>query len=523
MKKQIKLKDKKEFEDLLSQGYKIVNTFSRLGISKNDDGKLTSDYNYGYIFLEKNDEQIVVNCSDLGELFAMQYTQVADIDGNFFDKISNHTVKADVEMYTYDFFNQRRAPCVHFEKIEIIQNKQILTHLKAFVQNQIDLYKKNHNGRNLFNLFSNVIVVYENENSIQSDIFEKENTTLKHINDLRNDAKNYKSCYAFSFFQIYNRGKKSELDADFLVGCILYDVKNEKTISFNLTSSIQDRESIQTDPAREYIRSCQKIFDQSITKTSIQSLMHMSILHPLYTPIPWLYFATLHPFDYSKPETNFINISEFFLFGISKDINEQDSFYYNGITKDRKGSTVIQFDFIDDKKTNYQLRFDVSYGEQFLHIDFGCQEEKKMDKFLSHVPIDMELIKKFSHRLFIAMMSSGFYDPEFAAILKFKIKNIAEILEKFRELSEPLKIIHNAEEQTKWLEDNNLCDEFIHVAKNNDSTDITKYRKITNKFPGLFVRDEQKKIQTTFKGLMVLVRKYQDQNQKTYFIKNYLN
>ncbi len=520
MKKQIKLKTEKEFKDLLSQGYKVVNTYSRLAWSKKEDSE-GFDYNYGYIFLEKNDEQLVVDTSNLG-IFAMQYNQVADIDGNFFDKVLNQTVKADIEMYTYDYFSQRHTPCVHFEKIEIIQNKQIIQYLKAFVKNKIETYARNNIGRNLFNLFSDVIVVYENEKGIQCQIFDKELTTLKHINNLRNDAQNYKSCYAFSFFQIYNRGKKSEFDADFLVGCILSDVKNEKTISFNLTSLIQDKDTIQTNHAREYIRSCQKIFDKSITKTSIQSLMHISILHPLYTPMPWLYFAVLYPFNYTKPQNNFINISEFFLFGISKNVNEQDSIYYNSISKNGKGSAVIQFDFINDKKINYQLRFDVSFGEQFLHIDFGSQEGKKMSKFLSHVPVDMELIKKFSHRLFISIMSSGFYDPEFAGILKYKIKNIAEIIKKYNELSEPLKIIHRVDEQVKWLEENNLFDEFVFIFKNNISTDMKKYYKITNKFHGLFVRDDQKKIQTTFGGLMVLARKYKGSNQKTYFIEHFL-
>ena len=54
MKKQIKLKTEKEFEDLLSQGYKVVNTYSRLAWSKKEDSE-GFDYNYGYIFLEKND------------------------------------------------------------------------------------------------------------------------------------------------------------------------------------------------------------------------------------------------------------------------------------------------------------------------------------------------------------------------------------------------------------------------------------------------------------------------------------
>lgn len=43
----IKVKTEKEFEDLLAQGYKVVNHFNRFGFSKSDDGELKSDYNYG--------------------------------------------------------------------------------------------------------------------------------------------------------------------------------------------------------------------------------------------------------------------------------------------------------------------------------------------------------------------------------------------------------------------------------------------------------------------------------------------
>jgi len=93
-KKLLKIKTEKEFNDLLSQGYKVVNTRSRLGMSKDENGEFKTDYNYGFIFLEKDDSQLVVDCSELGALFAMQYMEFADIDGTYIDKISNHTKKS---------------------------------------------------------------------------------------------------------------------------------------------------------------------------------------------------------------------------------------------------------------------------------------------------------------------------------------------------------------------------------------------------------------------------------------------
>ena len=146
-----------------------------------------------------------------------------------------------------------------------------------------------------------------------------------------------------------------------------------------------------------------------------------------------------------------------------------------------------------------------------------------MNKLLSHFPLDMGLIKNFSHKLFVSIISSGFYDPEFAEILKYKLKNTAEIIKKYNELSEPLKLIHNADKNLEWLINNNLIDEFIHICKNGNSTDMKKYYKITNKLHGLFVRDEQKKMRPTFGGLMVLVRTFPKPDQKLHFFEDYLS
>jgi len=145
-----------------------------------------------------------------------------------------------------------------------------------------------------------------------------------------------------------------------------------------------------------------------------------------------------------------------------------------------------------------------------------------MNKLLSHYPLDMELIKKFKHRLFAAIISAGFYDPEFAEILKYRLKNTAEILKKHKELSEPFKIIHNVDQKLKWLTENNFLEEFIHICNNFDSTDMKKYYKITNKFHSIFTRDNKRRIQPTYDGLMILVRTYQKPHQKLKFVENYL-
>ena len=179
--KLIKIKKESEFQSYLSKGYKVVNNFNRFGFTNDGKGNVVPDYNYGYIFLEKGDEQLIVNCSELGVLFASQYSQVADIDGAFFDKVSNQTEKLDIEGYTYNYFNDRRKPVVHVEKINSNKIEKIIQYIKGYVENEIAIYSRNNSGKNLFNIFSNVILITENNNEISCEICDKNHLTIKKI------------------------------------------------------------------------------------------------------------------------------------------------------------------------------------------------------------------------------------------------------------------------------------------------------------------------------------------------------
>ena len=526
-KKLIKIKTEKEFQDLLSQGYKVVNSYSRFGMSKDEKGEITPDYNFGYLFLEKGDSKITVDCSELGLLFASQYTQFADVDRTYFDKISDHTEKSDIEWYTYDYFDQRGKPCVHIEKINSKNTEKIILFLKAYVKNEMESYSKNNLGKNLFNIFSNVFLINENNNQIDCDVLNKNELTIQKINQLRKNGETKQNSFLFSFFNFYSKSPKSEFHPDFFIGCILYDLKNQKTISFNLTSMYEECENNDFKGGVMFAHCCNKVFEKSFQKESFLSMLHVSILHTTYTPIPWLFFAILYPINEltkdSKNKDYFINIPELFVFGISKELNTQESFYYDNITKIRKGRAVIQLDLNKDKKINYQLRFDVSKKEKFLHIDFGYYQNTTMSKLLSHYSIDMEMVRNYSKRLFVSIISSGFYDPEFAEILKYKLKNTPEIVRKYKELSEPLKIIHNSVETAQWIKDNGLLEEVQKIYFNSKDIDMKKYYQISKKNSGIFHKDEKGIIHFTYTGLMVLVRLMVGDDPKLQLIQNYLS
>ena len=527
VKKLIKIKTKEEFQDLLSQGYKVVNSYTRFGMSRDEKSEINSDCNFGYLFLEKEDSKITVDCSELGLLFASQYTQFADVDRTYFDKISDHTEKSDIEWYTYDYFNQRRKPCLHIEKINSKNTEKIILFLKAHVKNEMESYSKNNLGKNLFNIFSHVLLINENNDKIDCDVLDKNELTIQKINQLRKNAKTKQNSFVFSFFNFYSKSSKSKFHPDFFIGCIFYDLKNQKTISFNLTSMYEEGENNNFKGGVMFAHCCNQAFEKSFQKESFLSMLHVSILHTTYTPIPWLFFAIIYPINEilqdSENEDYFINISEFFVFGISKELNTQESFYYDNITKVRKGRAVIQLDLFKDKKINYQLRFDVSKEEKFLHVDFGYYQNTSMIKLLSHYPIDMKMVKNFSKRLFVSIMSSGFYDPKFAEILKYKLKNTPEIVRKYKELSEPLKIIHNSGETAQWIKDNGLLEEFQKIYFNSKDIDMKKYYQISNKNSGLFSKNEKGKIHFTYNGLMVLVRLMSEDDPKLQLIKNYLS
>lgn len=520
----IKIKTEKEFKDLLDDGYEVVDKYARIAIKKDDDGNLKTTDNYGCIFLEKNGTRIAVDVSEIGALFAMQYEQFADIDGNYMARISNHTLKCDVETYTYDYFNGRRKPCLHTTKLESQNTEKIVSYLKAYVKNEITSYSKNNLGKNLFNIFSNVLIIYDKKEGIDCDVFNKEQLTASKIKEIRDNTKNYENCYAFSFFYLYS---KSEFHPDIFIGCILYDVKNQKTISFNLISHVEELNIIRIRNSLLISHCCEKIFEKSIQNNNFLSMMHVTIMHTTYTPLPWIFFAALHPFDYGempiKDSEHFINIPEFFVFGISKEFNTKDSFYFQNITEHKRGSAITQYDLVvESKKTNYQLRFDVSKGEQFLHIDFGYYTDK-MHKLLSHFPIDMELVRKFNERMFVAMLSSGFYDPEFSKILKGKIKNTAEILKKYKELSEPLKLIHSSEEMTQWIKNEGMVEDFKKMEFGSKVVDDKQYYKISKKDGRVITKDEDGSRTLSSFGLMVLVRLLNGDEPKSQLIKDYLS
>lgn len=524
--KQIKITTREEFDNLLAQGYEVVNSFTRFGVSRRENGEILPDYNHEYIFLKKEDDEIVVDVSSLGMFFAMQYRQIADIDGNYFEKAGNVRGHADVEMYTYAYFDPIRVPCIHVESIKSNDTPKIIQYLKAYVENEFAIYAKNNTGRNLFNIFSNVLVITESRGQIDCEVYEKGKMTIQKISELREKASKMENCFVFSFFYLYTQSDKTEYHPDFFWGCIMYDLKNQKTISFNLSSNFEESNKTSLNGANLITHCCKKIFDKSIEGVNFLSMMHVSILHITYTPLPWLFFASLYPFDYGKSKSDrdyFINIPEYFTFGVSKEINTEDSFYYNSIKKDSDGMALTQFDFNNGQKIGYQLRFDTSKGEEFIHIDFGYYCGGKMTKLLAHHKMDMSMVKSFGESMFVSILSAGFFDPEFVGILKYKLQNTAEMIKKYNVLSEPLKLIHKTEEVAKWLHDNQLCDEYDKIYFNDKGIDMKKYYKISNEYNGLFKKDKQGFIGFTAMGLMVLVRKYDGKDPKIHLIQKYLS
>lgn len=226
IRKKIKIKTENEFDELLSQGYVVVDRSSSFSFSRGDDGEIKTDYSYGHIYLEKDDVRLTVDCSELSVLFVLQYNQFANIDGVYMDKTSDHTTKTDIEMYTYDHFDRHRKPCVHLEKINSGNSKKIINFLKEYTESEIKLYEKNNFDKNMFNLFSNVLILIENEDTMDCEIIDKNATSIQKIIDLKEKSKYVKNCFAFSYFYIYSKSNQSEFSPDIFLGCILYDLKN---------------------------------------------------------------------------------------------------------------------------------------------------------------------------------------------------------------------------------------------------------------------------------------------------------
>ena len=91
-------------------------------------------------------------------------------------------------------------------------------------------------------IFSLVCIIEEKNKIITRKTFGKERITLQQIKRLKSTAKNLDSSTALSFFLLSRKLGPPDQFGDLLIGLILYDIKNEETIAFNiqsLTSLIQ--------------------------------------------------------------------------------------------------------------------------------------------------------------------------------------------------------------------------------------------------------------------------------------------
>jgi len=83
-------------------------------------------------------------------------------------------------------------------------------------------------------LFSLVCIIDERNRTITRRTLGKESMGLEKINQTRSDAKNLDNSIALSFFRLTRKlGKQNN---DMLIGMILYDLKKDEAIVFNIQS-----------------------------------------------------------------------------------------------------------------------------------------------------------------------------------------------------------------------------------------------------------------------------------------------
>jgi len=301
-----------------------------------------------------------------------------------------------------------------------LKNRRIITSKSTEIYNSLLNWMNNERFRTygitkISEIFSLICIIEEKNKIITRKTFGKERITLQQINLLKSTAKNLDSNTALSFFLLSKKLGPPDQFGDLLIGLILYDLKNEETIAFNiqsLTSLIQIRDVDKRQGLYD-VGLC--LFNRSLNKELVcNSYLPLPLDSPWYTALPWLSYSALLPIklDSNNKEQNLIrniSIPEFFTFGHSTDARYGNSFDFSYFSSDHAGRTVCILNLNEETKTlKYVLRFDQSQGEPLVHIDFAYHDTKEFN-LISHRPLVAGNILEKQKNLYPSLLCRKWY------------------------------------------------------------------------------------------------------------------
>ena len=506
------LKETKELDDFLNEGYEIVDRDFNLRGQKNEDGGFET-FIKSRLLLKKDTSLLNADVNELG-LYSMQFEWLYDFEKKrpVCTFMSDQSVHSELEGIIVDLIAPRFRKPFLTTSLELKNQAQIYHILKEFVKSEKNLRYVGFPKLFLSDIFSQVLIIHEVDEKVNFEIISKEKITLDEIQQMKIKAKEYDNCIGLSFFILTKKISKKHDFNDSLVGIILNDIKNEKTICFSIVSKSYFYQSHVKNVREGNYDVALSLFEECVNKNmELKSFLPVTVDHPWYTPLPWIYYAVLLPLELDEDvseisKEKIISIQDYFLFGIPKWPATKDSFVFEHFSSFKEGRATCLYDFNSKNKITYPLRFDQSKGEPLVHLDFAFYDGKQ-NKLITHRKLDLESISSFNLTLYGAILAAGYFDGYFSTIIRKGIKGINELKEKNSAYLYPLKIMWEVETAIIWLNENGGY-EILEKVDTHELTEkeLEMVEKMKENHMRLIATDDSGEMGLTAIGYIVLTR-----------------
>jgi hypothetical protein len=459
--KKLKIESMEHYNKIIQDGFEI--TAIQYSFS------FESDKSNVRLLLTKQDEKIIADANSIDD-YVIHLVELYDFE----KKKRMFVYVPDTSIYWEFEEGLLMLPPSHDYVQPPLTTRQLNTATSMKMYNSLLnwMHGEKHNKlgpTKLSEIFSLVCIIEEKNKSITRTILDKNGVTLKKIDQLKSDAKNLDNSIVLSFFLLSR--KLGTQFGDALIGIILYDLKKDEALVFNIQSLTSFIQLHEVDSDEGLYDIALYLFKKLINKDLLcTSFIPLPLDSPWYTALPWLSYSALLPVKLdkigkSKDISNHISIPQFFTFGYSTNAKYGNSFDFSYFASDHDGRAVCILNFSDENKTlKYILRFDQSQGEHLVHMDFSYHDIHEF-KLISHRPLDFEAVCKFNIKLFIAMMFAGIFDSYFNTLIKGGLKGIQELAKQNPAFLYTIKWLQTIEAAISCVNENNKNNQAYKVLE----------------------------------------------------------
>lgn len=501
--KKIVLRSEEQLKQLVSEGYEVIGKNFHF---TNDQG------GYLDLRLKKADSKIVANANSIFE-YVLHLVDIYDFEKKkpVFVWVSDTSVYWQFEEALLMLRPDKNIqPIITTKELLTAIPNRIYTSLLTWIDNEKN---RTYGIKKISEMFSLVVILEEKDGSLTRRTFSKEEITLRQITKIIIDAKGSDNTIALSPILLSKKIQGFEEFGDVLIGLILYDLKNDEVLAFNMQSLTTYIERHETDSRQGLHDVVRYLFLKTIT-TECKHISYIPLpLHsPWYTVLPWICYSALAQVKPRSVENNFhrlspenMNIAQFFTFGYPTLADEGYSFDFSDFASNKRGraSCILNFNHDGDGDLKYILRYDRHPAKPLVHLDFAFYDKAVEYKIISHRPLDLEEVYTFNSRLYMAMMFAGLFDGYFNTLLQANLKGLEELRNQNPAFLYSFKYVWLVETSISWLNEHPVG--YIVLDK------LFKYQKLAE--------HEQKIAKEMCIGdlSLVMVNKKQEVEGLTYF------